>query len=306
MTAVHRIPPPPPLPASRRDLPNLAALTLALDPSTLQRRQRPRLGSNDSHRSPHGVARRRQAPVCLDLHSAGSVVPVAMPFIGPSHGGSHCPRAPPHVSCGIRARKRSVRATFRSRPRFARRDFDQTGCRRSVLLPPVLQSLVQRVLLDSPTSRPPISRTNHLFEFAMQKPVGEGVDTGCRVDALVGSSISRVAASSGLVRESTGTDQNCDGRQAFVGSVVPPGHGLSVEAGEFVTRLAYEVIASSDHASRSFLFGCAVLLTRFQIGRSSTRVCGMSTGLAGDRRSAAFNRALLLRVEESCTGTPET
>jgi hypothetical protein len=287
MTAAHRVPPTPPLPASRRDPPNLTALTLALDPSTLERRQRSRLGSNASHRSPRGVARTRRAPVGLVLHSAGSVVPVAMPFIGPSHGRSHCPRAPPPVSSGIRARRRSVCATFRSRPRFACRDFDQTGCRRSVLLPPVPQSLVQRLLLDSPTSRPPISRTNQLFEFAVQKPVGEGVDTGCRVDALVSSSILRVAASSGLVRESTGTQQTFEVHQPFVSCVVPAGHGLIVEAGTFVARLAHEVIASSGNASRSFLFGCAILLTRFQIGRSSTRVSGTSTGWAGDQSPVA-------------------
>jgi hypothetical protein len=102
-------------------------------------------------------------------------------------------------------------------------------------------------------------------EFVVQKPVTKSGEAGFRVDAMVGSSIPRVAASAGLFRDSTGAAEDFDIHQAFVSYIVPIGRGLRLDGGKFVTYFAYEVIEGydnyNDNYSRSFLFGYAVPFT---------------------------------------------
>ena len=89
-------------------------------------------------------------------------------------------------------------------------------------------------------------------------------DLGFRVDFTAGA-VSRVAASRGLFRDSTGEGQDIDVHQAFVSWVAPLGRGLRLDAGKFVTGLGYEVIEGydgwNDNATHSFLFGYAIPFT---------------------------------------------
>ncbi|MGD0484555.1 MAG: porin [Gemmatimonadales bacterium] len=142
----------------------------------------------------------------------------------------------------------------------------------------------------------PTSRTNQLrvfdvddaearldlVELVVQRPATTPWDAGFRVDFTAGA-VSRVVASRGLFRDSTGEGQDIDLHQAFVSVLVPLGSGLRVDAGKFVTGLGYEVIEGydgwNDNATHSFLFGYAIPFTH--------------TGL---RASYAVSRALSTMV----------
>jgi Putative beta-barrel porin-2, OmpL-like. bbp2 len=133
-------------------------------------------------------------------------------------------------------------------------------------------------------NRPP-SRTNQLRVFdyddadfrldlvqlVAQRPVARPGDIGFRVDFTVGAT-SRITASSGLFRDTTGTAQDLDLPQAFVSFVAPVGSGLRLDAGKFVTALGYEVIEGyegwNDNATHSFLFGYAIPFTHTGIKAS--------------------------------------
>ncbi len=124
----------------------------------------------------------------------------------------------------------------------------------------------------------PASRTNQLrvfdydddafrideVELAVQRPVGAPGGFGFRVDFTAGA-VSRVVASRGLFRDTTGEGQDIDLHQAFVSFVAPVGGGLRLDAGKFITGLGYEVIEGydgwNDNATHSFLFGYAIPFT---------------------------------------------
>ncbi|MGD0991525.1 MAG: porin [Gemmatimonadales bacterium] len=103
-----------------------------------------------------------------------------------------------------------------------------------------------------------------LVELVVQRPVAAPGDFGFRVDFTAGA-VSRIVASRGLFRDSTGEGQDFDFHQAFVSFVAPVGSGLRLDAGKFVTGLGYEVIEGydgwNDNASHSFLFGYAIPYT---------------------------------------------
>jgi len=103
-----------------------------------------------------------------------------------------------------------------------------------------------------------------LVELVVQRPVAAPGDFGFRVDFTAGA-VSRIVASRGLFRDSTGEGQDFDFHQAFVSFVAPVGSGLRLDAGKFVTGLGYEVIEGydvwNDNASDSFLFGYAIPYT---------------------------------------------
>ena len=101
-------------------------------------------------------------------------------------------------------------------------------------------------------------------ELAVLRPAAAAGDFGFRVDFTAGA-LSRVVASRGLFRDTTGEGQDIDVHQAFVSYVAPVGGGLRLDAGKFVTGLGYEVIEGydgwNDNASHSFLFGYAIPFT---------------------------------------------
>ena len=103
-----------------------------------------------------------------------------------------------------------------------------------------------------------------LVELVVQRPVAGPGDFGFRADFTAGA-ISRIVASRGLFRDTTGEGRDIDLHQAFVTFVVPLGYGLRVDAGKFVTALGYEVIEGydgwNDDATHSFLFGYAIPFT---------------------------------------------
>ena len=104
-----------------------------------------------------------------------------------------------------------------------------------------------------------------VFELVTQKPVAKPRDAGFRVDLTLGSSIPRVAASSGLFRDDSGQAEDIDLQQAFVSWIAPAGSGLRLDVGKFVTPCGYEVIDGydgwNDQATRSLLFGYAIPFT---------------------------------------------
>ena len=119
-----------------------------------------------------------------------------------------------------------------------------------------------------------------LVELVVQRPVAAPWDAGFRVDFTAGA-VSRVAASRGLFRDSTGEGQDIDLHQAFVSVLVPLGSGLRVDAGKFITGLGLEVIEGfdgwNDNASRSFLFGYAIPFTHTGLRASYTVTPVLST-----------------------------
>jgi hypothetical protein len=74
-----------------------------------------------------------------------------------------------------------------------------------------------------------------VFELVAQKPVDGPRSSGFRVDLTLGSSIPRVAASSGLFRDPSGQAGDIDLQQAFVSWIAPAGSGLRLDVGKFVT-----------------------------------------------------------------------
>jgi len=103
-----------------------------------------------------------------------------------------------------------------------------------------------------------------LVELVVQRPAASPGDVGFRVDFTAGP-VSRIVASRGLFRDTTGEGQDMDLHQAFVTFVVPVGGGLRLDAGKFITSLGYEVIEGydgwNDNATHSFLFGYAIPFT---------------------------------------------
>jgi len=103
-----------------------------------------------------------------------------------------------------------------------------------------------------------------LVELVAQRPVATPGDFGFRVDFTAGA-VSRIVASRGLFRDTTGEGQDIDLHQAFVSFVAPLGSGLRLDAGKFITGLGYEVIEGydgwNDNATHSFLFGYAIPFT---------------------------------------------
>ncbi len=101
-------------------------------------------------------------------------------------------------------------------------------------------------------------------ELAVQRAAAAAGDLGFRVDFTAGA-VSRIVASRGLFRDSTGEGQDIDLHQAFVSFVAPLGNGLRLDAGKFITGLGYEVIEGydgwNDNATHSFLFGYAIPFT---------------------------------------------
>jgi putative OmpL-like beta-barrel porin-2 len=119
-------------------------------------------------------------------------------------------------------------------------------------------------------------------ELAVLRPAADGGDLGFRVDFTAGA-LSRVVASRGLFRDSTGEGQDIDVHQAFVSFVAPLGTGLRLDAGKFITGLGYEVIEGwdgwNDNASHSFLFGYAIPFTHTGVRASYAFSPAVSTML---------------------------
>ncbi len=98
-----------------------------------------------------------------------------------------------------------------------------------------------------------------VVELSIKKDAATPGEAGFRFDLTAGSSIPRVARSSGL------NIGDLDLQQMFVTYIAPVGKGLRFDFGKFVTHLGYEVIEGydgyNDNESRSFLFGYAIAFT---------------------------------------------
>lgn len=96
-------------------------------------------------------------------------------------------------------------------------------------------------------------------ELSLKKDAAQAGEAGFRIDLTAGSSIPRIARSSGL------NSGDVDIHQVFVSYIAPLGSGLRIDAGKFVTAHGYEVIEGcdgfNDNYSRSFLFGYAIPFT---------------------------------------------
>lgn len=121
-----------------------------------------------------------------------------------------------------------------------------------------------------------------LVELVVQRPVAAPGDLGFRVDFTAGA-VSRIVASRGLFRDTTGEGQDIDLHQAFVSFVAPLGSGLRLDAGKFITGLGYEVIEGydgwNDNATHSFLFGYAIPFTHTGVRASYSVTPVLSTML---------------------------
>ena len=102
-------------------------------------------------------------------------------------------------------------------------------------------------------------------ELVVQKPVSKPRESGFRADLVFGSSVPRVSAAAGLLRDDAGVAGDIDLQQAFASYVAPFGAGLRLDVGKFVTHFGYEVIDGydgwNDNATRSLLFGYAIPFT---------------------------------------------
>ena len=102
-------------------------------------------------------------------------------------------------------------------------------------------------------------------ELVVQRSTAKPRDTGFRADLVLGSSVPRISASSGLFRDDAGVAGDLDLQQAFATYVAPLGAGLKLDAGKFITPFGYEVIEGydgwNDNATRSLLFGFAIPFT---------------------------------------------
>ena len=103
------------------------------------------------------------------------------------------------------------------------------------------------------------------FELVAQRPASQPRESGFRADIVLGSSIPRVSAASGLFRDDAGTAGDLDLQQAYATYVAPLGSGLRFDLGKFVTPFGYELIEGydgwNDNATRSLLFGYAIPFT---------------------------------------------
>jgi hypothetical protein len=98
-----------------------------------------------------------------------------------------------------------------------------------------------------------------ILELSMEKKSGKIGETGFRFDMAAGSSIPRIA-------RSTGMDMgDLDFHQMYMSYIAPAGNGLRIDIGKFITGMGYEVIEGydgyNDNYSRSFLFGYAIPFT---------------------------------------------
>jgi hypothetical protein len=117
-------------------------------------------------------------------------------------------------------------------------------------------------------------------ELVFQRTTPNAGNVGFRMDLTAGQTVPRVAAASGLFRDTdTGEAKNFDLQQAYVTWNAPVGRGLHVDFGKYVTHLGYEVIQGydgwNDNFSRSFLFGYAIPFTH----------TGLRLGYAGEKAS---------------------
>src|SRR4029079_10193023 len=95
----------------------------------------------------------------------------------------------------------------------------------------------------------PTSRTNTLrvFDFddnsfkvdaaelVVQRGTAKPRDTGFRADVVLGSSVPRISAASGLFRDDAGVAGDIDLQQAYATYLAPLGSGLKLDAGKFIT-----------------------------------------------------------------------
>jgi hypothetical protein len=100
-------------------------------------------------------------------------------------------------------------------------------------------------------------------ELVIQRTTPVKNSFGFRIDATAGQSVPRIAAASGLFRNSrTGEAEDFDLQQIYVTWVTPLGRGLRIDAGKFVTIAGLELIEGydgwNDEYSRGFLFGYAM------------------------------------------------
>jgi hypothetical protein len=121
-------------------------------------------------------------------------------------------------------------------------------------------------------------------ELVFQRTLPNVNDVGFRMDLTAGKSVPKVAAASGLFRDSdTGEAEDYDLQQAFVSWKAPVGSGLRLDFGKHVTHLGYEVIEGydgwNDNFSRSFLFGYAIAFTHTGLKASYATEKASFTGL---------------------------
>ncbi len=107
-----------------------------------------------------------------------------------------------------------------------------------------------------------------VVELSLKKDAPAISDVGFRVDLTAGSSVPRIARSSGL------NIGDIDFHQVYFSYVAPLGNGLKFDLGKFITPLGYEVIEGydgyNDNYSRSLLFGYAIPFTHTGVKASYT------------------------------------
>ena len=105
-----------------------------------------------------------------------------------------------------------------------------------------------------------------VVELSLKKDAVKLYEAGFRIDLTAGSSIPRIARSSGL------DIGDLDFHQMYFSFVAPVGRGLKLDFGKFITSMGYEVIEGydgyNDNYSRSFLFGYAIPFTHTGIKAS--------------------------------------
>jgi hypothetical protein len=98
-----------------------------------------------------------------------------------------------------------------------------------------------------------------VLELALEKAAVKQGDIGFCCHLTAGSSVPKVARSSGL------DIGDLDFHQMYVRYIVPCQHGITLDFGKFVTPCGLEIIEGydgyNDNASRSFLFGYAIPYT---------------------------------------------
>ena len=98
-----------------------------------------------------------------------------------------------------------------------------------------------------------------VIELSLQKVAANPGDVGFCFHLTAGSSVPKVARSSGL------DIGDLDFHQMYVRYIAKAGSGLTIDVGKFVTPLGYEIIEGydgyNDNATRSFLFGYAIPFT---------------------------------------------
>jgi hypothetical protein len=98
-----------------------------------------------------------------------------------------------------------------------------------------------------------------VIELSLQKLAVNPGDVGFCFHLTAGSSVAKVARSSGL------DIGDLDFHQMYVRHIANAGRGLTMDVGKFVTPLGYEIIEGydgyNDNATHSFLFGYAIPFT---------------------------------------------